>query len=72
MGFLDKPRRLWWRKAVFQIHLLASLVLCLYVRDATHTTTSRGFEPRNRPPCEFHEQTEARFDIPLTVSVRYH
>jgi uncharacterized iron-regulated membrane protein len=31
MGFLDKPRRLWWRKAIFQIHLWVGLVLCLYV-----------------------------------------
>jgi uncharacterized iron-regulated membrane protein len=31
MGFLDKPRRLWWRKAIFQIHLWLGLVLCLYV-----------------------------------------
>jgi uncharacterized iron-regulated membrane protein len=31
MGFLDKPRRLWWRKAMFQIHLWGGIVLCLYV-----------------------------------------
>jgi uncharacterized iron-regulated membrane protein len=31
MGFFDKPRRLWWRKAIFQIHLWVGLVLCLYV-----------------------------------------
>jgi uncharacterized iron-regulated membrane protein len=31
MGFLDRPRRLWWRKAIFQIHLWVGVVLCLYV-----------------------------------------
>jgi hypothetical protein len=31
MGILDKPRRLWWRKAIFQIQLWLGLVLCFYV-----------------------------------------
>jgi len=31
MGFLDKPQRLWWRRAIFQIHLWVGLVLCLYM-----------------------------------------
>jgi uncharacterized iron-regulated membrane protein len=31
MGFIDKPQQLWWRKAIFQIHLWAGIVLCLYI-----------------------------------------
>jgi hypothetical protein len=39
MGLLDKPRRLWWRKAIFQIHLWVGLVLCL---DVLAADLSRG------------------------------
>ncbi len=31
MGFIDKPQQLWWRKAIFQIHLWVGIVLCLYL-----------------------------------------
>jgi len=31
MGFLNRPQRLWWRKAIFQIHLWGGVVLCLYM-----------------------------------------
>lgn len=31
MSYLDRPRRVWWRKAMFQIHLWAGVVLCLYM-----------------------------------------
>lgn len=31
MGFLEKPQRVWWRKAIFQIHLWVGIALCLYV-----------------------------------------
>lgn len=31
MRFIDKPQQLWWRKAIFQIHLWAGIVLCLYI-----------------------------------------
>lgn len=31
MGFLDKPQRLWWRKALFQIHLWVGIAVCLYI-----------------------------------------
>jgi uncharacterized iron-regulated membrane protein len=31
MGFLDKPQRLWWRMAIFQVHLWVGVVLCLYM-----------------------------------------
>lgn len=30
MGFIDKPRRVWWRRAMFQVHLWAGIALCLY------------------------------------------
>jgi uncharacterized iron-regulated membrane protein len=31
MGFIDKPKQLWWRKAIFQIHLWVGIALCLYI-----------------------------------------
>ncbi len=31
MGFLDRPQRVWWRKAIFQIHLWVGIALCLYM-----------------------------------------
>jgi uncharacterized iron-regulated membrane protein len=31
VGFLDKPQRLWWRKALFQIHLWVGVAVCLYI-----------------------------------------
>jgi uncharacterized iron-regulated membrane protein len=31
MGFLDKPQRLWWRMAIFQVHLWVGVALCLYM-----------------------------------------
>lgn len=31
MGYLDRPQRLWWRRAIFQIHLWVGIVLCLYM-----------------------------------------
>jgi uncharacterized iron-regulated membrane protein len=31
MSFLHKPKRMWWRKAAFQIHLWTGVVLCIYV-----------------------------------------
>ncbi len=31
MGFIDKPHTLWWRKAMFQIHLWVGIALCLYM-----------------------------------------
>lgn len=31
MDFLNKPQRLWWRRAVFQIHLWMGIALCLYM-----------------------------------------
>ncbi|MBI1355151.1 MAG: hypothetical protein GC160_12455 [Acidobacteria bacterium] len=31
MGFLDKPRGVWWRRASFQIHLWSGIALALYV-----------------------------------------
>lgn len=30
MGFLDRPREIWWRKALFQFHLWCGLLLGLY------------------------------------------
>ncbi len=30
MGFIDKPQRVWWRRAMFQVHLWAGIALCLY------------------------------------------
>ncbi len=31
MSFLLRPRRVWWRKAMFQIHLWVGVILCLYM-----------------------------------------
>jgi uncharacterized iron-regulated membrane protein len=31
MGFIDRPQRVWWRMAMFQIHLWGGVVLCLYM-----------------------------------------
>jgi uncharacterized iron-regulated membrane protein len=31
MGFLDRPQRVWWRMAMFQIHLWVGIALCLYM-----------------------------------------
>jgi uncharacterized iron-regulated membrane protein len=31
MGFIKKPQSLWWRKAIFQIHLWIGIALCLYM-----------------------------------------
>jgi len=31
MGFIDRPRRIWWRKVVFQVHLWVGILLSLYV-----------------------------------------
>jgi uncharacterized iron-regulated membrane protein len=31
MGFIDRPQRLWWRMAIFQIHLWVGIALCLYM-----------------------------------------
>ena len=31
MGFIESPQRVWWRKAIFQIHLWVGIVLALYV-----------------------------------------
>ncbi len=31
MSFLQKPRSVWFRKALFQVHLWAGLVLGLYM-----------------------------------------
>jgi len=31
MGFLHNPQLLWWRKAIFQIHLWVGIALCLYL-----------------------------------------
>jgi uncharacterized iron-regulated membrane protein len=31
MAYLDRPQLLWWRKAIFQIHLWVGIVLCLYM-----------------------------------------
>ena len=31
MGFLDRPQQLWWRQAIFQIHLWVGIALCLYM-----------------------------------------
>jgi uncharacterized iron-regulated membrane protein len=31
MGFIDRPQRVWWRMAMFQIHLWVGIVLCLYM-----------------------------------------
>ncbi len=31
MGFIDRPQSLWWRKAVFQIHLWTGVIIGLYV-----------------------------------------
>ena len=30
MGFIDRPQQVWWRRAIFQIHLWVGLLLCLY------------------------------------------
>jgi uncharacterized iron-regulated membrane protein len=31
MGFVDRPQRVWWRIAMFQIHLWVGIALCLYM-----------------------------------------
>ena len=31
MSFLRRPQQIWWRKAIFQIHLWAGIILCLYM-----------------------------------------
>jgi uncharacterized iron-regulated membrane protein len=31
MGFVDRPQRVWWRMAMFQIHLWVGIALCLYM-----------------------------------------
>ncbi len=30
MGFIDKPQHVWWRRALFQVHLWGGIALCLY------------------------------------------
>ena len=30
-GFLRRPHRVWWRKAIFQVHLWTGIALCLYM-----------------------------------------
>lgn len=31
MGFLRRPQQMWWRKAMFQVHLWMGIALCLYM-----------------------------------------
>jgi uncharacterized iron-regulated membrane protein len=31
MSFLHRPRKIWWRKAMFQAHLWVGIILCLYM-----------------------------------------
>jgi len=31
MGFIDRPKQVWWRKAMFQVHLWVGVALCLYL-----------------------------------------
>lgn len=31
MGFLDRPQRVWWRRAIFQVHLWIGIALCVYM-----------------------------------------
>jgi uncharacterized iron-regulated membrane protein len=31
MGFLDRPQMLWWRKALFQVHLWAGVLIAVYM-----------------------------------------
>lgn len=31
MGFLDRPQMVWWRKALFQVHLWAGVILAVYM-----------------------------------------
>ncbi|HEX6879268.1 MAG TPA: PepSY-associated TM helix domain-containing protein [Terriglobales bacterium] len=31
MGFLDRPQMLWWRRALFQVHLWAGVIIALYM-----------------------------------------
>lgn len=31
MGFIDRPQQVWWRRALFQVHLWTGVVLCLYI-----------------------------------------
>ena len=31
MGFLDRPQMVWWRKALFQVHLWAGVIVAVYM-----------------------------------------
>jgi uncharacterized iron-regulated membrane protein len=45
MGFIDKPQALWWRKALFQIHLWSGIALGLYVLVISITGSALVFRP---------------------------
>lgn len=43
-GFIDRPRNIWWRRVVFQIHLWAGVILGLYVVAISVSGSALVFE----------------------------
>lgn len=69
MAFLHHPQRLWWRRALFQVHLWVGVILCVYLlvvgvsgsllvfrsnlEPLSHTRLLRSSAPNGRPPLDF-------------------
>jgi hypothetical protein len=53
MTFLDHPQRLWWRLALFQVHLWVGIILCLYMLVAAVSGSLLVFRGDLEPlsPC---------------------
>jgi uncharacterized iron-regulated membrane protein len=72
MGFIDRPQSVWWRKALFQVHLWAGVIVAVYMiaislsgsilvyqRDLQDDTPHLGRD---------HSATEQRFDPIVAVA----
>ncbi|MES2220882.1 MAG: PepSY-associated TM helix domain-containing protein, partial [Acidobacteriota bacterium] len=69
MTFLDHPQRLWWRRALFQVHLWVGVMLCVYMlviglsgsvlvfrgdlEPLSHARLLRSSSPAGRQPLDF-------------------